>query len=186
MAYAAWSVIAGEQPTTAKWNILGTNDASFNNGTGVFGLNKSLLTTLDSNPYKFAAIPGPVQNVVVTTPVKVVLGAEEFDTNNNFDIVNSRYVVPVSGFYDISASCSVDAAANGGTITFIYKNGSQLYANQAQNNGAGVRTIGGVISKITQFTAGDQVEMWVQNNAAPWTLDTGLQTYLAGYLVCRT
>jgi len=35
MAYAAWSVVAFEQPTTAKWNILGTNDASFNDGTGL-------------------------------------------------------------------------------------------------------------------------------------------------------
>jgi hypothetical protein len=35
MAYSAWSVIAGEQPTTSKWNILGTNDASFNDGTGI-------------------------------------------------------------------------------------------------------------------------------------------------------
>lgn len=35
MAYASWSVIAGEQPTAAKWNILGTNDASFNDGTGI-------------------------------------------------------------------------------------------------------------------------------------------------------
>jgi hypothetical protein len=35
MAYAAWSVIAGEQPTTSKWNILGTNDASFNDGSGL-------------------------------------------------------------------------------------------------------------------------------------------------------
>lgn len=34
MAYASWSVIVGEQPTAAKWNILGTNDASFNDGTG--------------------------------------------------------------------------------------------------------------------------------------------------------
>lgn len=35
MAYAAWSVVAGEQPTAAKWNILGTNDASFNDGSGI-------------------------------------------------------------------------------------------------------------------------------------------------------
>lgn len=32
--YAAWSVTAGEQPTTAKWGILGQNDASFNTGVG--------------------------------------------------------------------------------------------------------------------------------------------------------
>lgn len=30
MAYQSWSVVFGEQPSAAKWNILGTNDASFN------------------------------------------------------------------------------------------------------------------------------------------------------------
>lgn len=35
MAYTAWSVVFGEQPSAAKWNQLGTNDASFNDGTGI-------------------------------------------------------------------------------------------------------------------------------------------------------
>lgn len=35
MAYASWSVVFGEQPSATKWNILGTNDASFNDGTGI-------------------------------------------------------------------------------------------------------------------------------------------------------
>lgn len=35
MAYSSWSVVAGEIPTASKWNILGTNDASFNDGTGI-------------------------------------------------------------------------------------------------------------------------------------------------------
>lgn len=35
MAYASWSVVFGEQPSAAKWNILGTNDSSFNDGTGL-------------------------------------------------------------------------------------------------------------------------------------------------------
>lgn len=35
MAYASWSVVANEQPSASKWNILGTNDASFNDGTGI-------------------------------------------------------------------------------------------------------------------------------------------------------
>lgn len=29
MAYQSWSVVFGEQPSAAKWNILGTNDAHF-------------------------------------------------------------------------------------------------------------------------------------------------------------
>lgn len=35
MAYTSWSVVFGEQPSAAKWNILGTNDASFNDGSGL-------------------------------------------------------------------------------------------------------------------------------------------------------
>lgn len=34
MAYASWSVVFGEQPSAAKWNILGTNDAYFDSLIG--------------------------------------------------------------------------------------------------------------------------------------------------------
>lgn len=51
MAYAAWSVVFGEQPSAAKWNILGTNDSSFNDGTGIANgkiLPNHLLTSASS------------------------------------------------------------------------------------------------------------------------------------------
>lgn len=35
MSYSAQTFVADEQPTTAKWNILWSNDASFNDGTGI-------------------------------------------------------------------------------------------------------------------------------------------------------
>lgn len=35
MAYNAWSVVAFEQPSAAKWNILGANDAGFADGTNI-------------------------------------------------------------------------------------------------------------------------------------------------------
>lgn len=38
MSYTAWSVIFNEQPTAAKWNRLGANDASFKDGTGIASL----------------------------------------------------------------------------------------------------------------------------------------------------
>ena len=44
--YASWSVVAGEQPTTAKWNILGTNDSSFNSG---LGFNDGIINTRHLN-----------------------------------------------------------------------------------------------------------------------------------------
>lgn len=45
MAYSADTFVADEQPTTAKWNKLWSNDASFNDGTGI-GDN-----TIDSRHY---------------------------------------------------------------------------------------------------------------------------------------
>lgn len=38
MAYTAWSVVFGETPSASKWNILGTNDAGFNDGTAIGNL----------------------------------------------------------------------------------------------------------------------------------------------------
>lgn len=35
MAYTAWSVVFGEQPTAAKWNQLGENDAGFKDGSNI-------------------------------------------------------------------------------------------------------------------------------------------------------
>ena len=42
MAYSADTFVADEQPTTAKWNKLWSNDASFNDGTGI--LDSAILT----------------------------------------------------------------------------------------------------------------------------------------------
>lgn len=33
--YTSWSVVFGEQPTAAKWNQLGANDAAMKDGTGI-------------------------------------------------------------------------------------------------------------------------------------------------------
>lgn len=48
MAYSADTFVADEQPTTAKWNKLWSNDASFNDGTGI-GTNAIAAASLASN-----------------------------------------------------------------------------------------------------------------------------------------
>lgn len=47
MAYAAWSVIAGETPTASKWNVLGTNDADFDSRIAALVADKTLQTAAD-------------------------------------------------------------------------------------------------------------------------------------------
>lgn len=66
MAYQSWSVSFGEQPSAAKWNIIGTNMAGFNDGTAI-GTNAiaaaSLATTAITLGY--TQITG---TVTLTTP----------------------------------------------------------------------------------------------------------------------
>lgn len=55
MAYTSWSVVFGEQPSAAKWNILGTNDAYFDTSiTTLNGLIGSVGTdtVLNNIPYQ--------------------------------------------------------------------------------------------------------------------------------------
>lgn len=42
MSYSAQTFTSSEQPTTAKWNLLWSNDASFNDGTGIANATISL------------------------------------------------------------------------------------------------------------------------------------------------
>lgn len=89
MAYTAWSVVFGEQPTAAKWNQLGANDAGFKDGTNIDNLaiitrhintnavtgdklatnaiilGKSIITTTVTQS---GATPATVATVTVTVP----------------------------------------------------------------------------------------------------------------------
>lgn len=59
MAYTAWSVVFGEQPSAAKWNILGTNDAHFNAyiGSGTNAIQQVQYQTVTSTASGTTQIP---------------------------------------------------------------------------------------------------------------------------------
>lgn len=61
MAYAAFSVVFGETPSAAKWNILGTNDASFNDGSG-FASGAIETASADASEYAFWVPSGNSDN----------------------------------------------------------------------------------------------------------------------------
>lgn len=68
MSYQAWSVVFGEQPSASKWNILGTNDASFNDGSGIAD------DTIDSRHYIAASIDTEHYSDKSVTAAKIGLG----------------------------------------------------------------------------------------------------------------
>lgn len=117
MAYASWSVVFGEQPSAAKWNILGTNDASFNDGTGIGNatIGASKLATgaaagyvatqesTTSTSYTDLTTPGPSVTVTVGANglLAVFLGGQ---LNNNTTNNPANMTFAASGANTIAAA----------------------------------------------------------------------------------
>jgi hypothetical protein len=191
MAYASWTVAFGEQPSAAKWNILGTNDASFNDGTGIFGLKKDLLAT-DSNPYKFSAYLAANQTGIADSSfTKVVFDTERFDTNSNF--ATGTYTAPVTGFYQINTY--LISTFSGGTtgvtyIAAIYVNGAEVRRSDAvSTGGVTFATMTSQISDIIQLTATNTVDVYVYSDVGSGTTNVvsgAFHSRFSGYLVSRT
>lgn len=192
MAYASWSVVFGEQPTAAKWNILGTNDASFNDGTGiandaitsahVSGIDKSNLTT-DYNPYKFSAYRS-ANSASFGATAKIPFDAEAYDTNSNFDTTNNRYTAPVTGYYHFESIVRLDVN-NTYIQTRWYKNGSAIkWGGFAFFNTSGI--FGATSTLELALTAGDYIEVY-NSSGATSTLQGGTDACVfAGHLLSRT
>lgn len=60
MAYASWSVVFGEQPSAAKWNILGSNDAWFDSLISQSG-GHTVIGTNDTRVTRFVQLTPQVQ-----------------------------------------------------------------------------------------------------------------------------
>ena len=184
MAYASWSVVFGEQPSAAKWNMLGTNDASFNDGTGI--ANMATNTTAISNPYKFSVYRSAAYSTVATTRTVMPFDTKRFDTNSNVDIVTNkgRYTAPVAGFYYFTAQ--IGGAVAGYRITELWVNnvkvrqGDSHYYTTAQ-------TVSTHLSALVQLAAADYVEIkYYTDGSQAVSVTSGDEAYFDGFLVSRT
>ena len=187
MAYAAFSVVFGEQPSAAKWNILGSNDASFNDGTGI--ANMATSTTSISNPYKFAAQNAVTQNITDSVATKITFGTEKFDTNNNF--ASSTYTVPVTGFYQFDANVQVAGSVStlAASSVILYKNGAALYNNGLYPTNATGSSVflAQSINILESCTAGDTLEVYAFGDVVGGVpqVSSGQATF-SGFLVSQT
>lgn len=78
MAYTAWSVVAYEQPSAAKWNQLGDNDAGFKNGSNIDDLAILLrhINWQDNLPPEGFLIGGYITRSVVSNDLIVAIKTE--------------------------------------------------------------------------------------------------------------
>lgn len=96
MAYTAWSVVFGEQPTAAKWNQLGQNDAGFKDGTNI-----------DDN----AIIARHINNGSVDAN-KLLLGADAEYAAGTVSTTSTSYV-------DLSGGPAVDVTIGVNGVLFV-------------------------------------------------------------------
>jgi uncharacterized protein YjbI with pentapeptide repeats len=69
---------------------------------------------------------------------KIILDAESFDTNSNFN--SSRFTPTVAGYYQINATFSTTSANSLGLLASIWKNGSGYAYGSGQVNATAVRS----------------------------------------------
>ena len=113
----------------------------------------------------------------------------EIDTTNSWDSANDKYVVPETGYYDISISGKIEDEATaynmGACLVAYYVNGVQgPYFGQNYDNenttvttGAGRQLSGTVSVFAVPFNKGDEIEIWIyyQGGDASNTVTTGGQ-----------
>jgi hypothetical protein len=196
--YTAWSVIAGEQPTTAKWNVLGSNDGSFNTGVGMNDgviISRHLaagitVSNVAYNPYKFKCYPSAVTSMASSTWTKVAINTAVFDTSSNFNLSTNRFVVPITGFYCLCAQVAItqSGSTSGQQQAAMYKNGSLfILASTTPASGSGSSIGRPNICIFDKFTAGDYIELYGYCGEAGRAVDGGTTvTYMSGFLVSAT
>jgi hypothetical protein len=112
MAYSSWSVVFGEQPSAAKWNILGANDAAFNNGTGLPVANSKSAFVATSETSTTTSF---VQLATTTDAVTVTIGT------------NGMALVAISAVISTSA-----ASGQGALMGFAVSGANTIAASQSQ------------------------------------------------------
>ena len=93
------------------------------------------------------------------------------DTSASWDSVSSRFIVPESGYYDVTAACrfnvDADADVNSSSI-LIYKNGSILYSAEDGSVTGGTqsgREFPNIAVAAIKLNKGDYLELFAfQNN----------------------
>lgn len=142
---------------------------------------------MQNNPYKFSVYNSGAQTLGTAATV-VKFGAEEFDSNNNFDnVTNNTYTVPVSGFYYFCSRISVVVGSTAATsLLYLYKNGSsvkigdQIIPSNSQNLSMRVEA-------FLQLTAGDTIAVYAASTSHSFaTIGGQTQDYFMGYLHALT
>lgn len=191
MAYSADTFVADEQPTTAKWNKLWSNDASFNDGTGI-GDNTILARHMADNsvnPYTDIVFDGCIlrksadQTIGTGSITAVTWDTEDADTQSYHSTSSNtdRITVPKAGNYLFTYHAAFAANTTGQRYFWLAKNGGASdrrgYQLTSASSGDVTAATGALIINLA---INDYINMQVyQNSGGNLALNGGATTGFA-------
>uniref|UniRef100_A0A6H1Z9E1 C1q domain-containing protein n=1 Tax=viral metagenome TaxID=1070528 RepID=A0A6H1Z9E1_9ZZZZ len=138
----------------------------------------ALTTTAKARAYRSTAYtPG------ANGHVKVPLDAENYDPGSNFDsVTNNRFVAPVTGYYAVTGTFSIDVAVAGDTFfALLYVDGVQYSRGNRSVVNAGGNAF--VVTDIVYMVASSYVELWAYCSTARPFEPLSKTTYLSVHLL---
>jgi hypothetical protein len=160
--------------TTAKIADANVTTAKIANG----GVTQAKLASgVAGNGPAFRAFNNAAQSIPNGVATKVILGVEEFDTNNNF--ANSRFTPTVAGYYYITGSTWIPTGVN----NLSYQ--AELYKNGAYRSGSVANNFVSQFSDLVYLNGTtDYVELFVAqfSGTARNIGVTGTATFFSGFL----
>lgn len=174
MGYSADSFTAGEQPTTAKWNKLWTNDASFNDGTGI-GTNAIAAASLATN----AITLGYAQITTTFTS----------SSTSIFDVTGLSVTVTIpAGSRNVKITAHfpyIIHSASGPTLDMVIDKGGTVLGMTSTNGvGAGARRASDVIAYDPAPSAGSVTyKVRANPNGAIGNFDIGAGTTTPAFIL---
>ena len=89
--------------------------------TSTFGSDIDVTGNVKTDNHAFSVIKTSDQAISQNTWTKVTFDTEDYDYESNFDLSNDKFIVPVTGLYQINASVRINGAVN--VYLQLYKDG---------------------------------------------------------------
>lgn len=185
MAVFTGPFTAGQQPTTAFWNNIWTNDTNLANGTWITNLEIGSVTAVKAD-YKFSAYLNTGHNLTNTAAV-IPFDTELFDTSANFDSVTNkgRFTAPIAAFYEFRWAVNLPNV-NQAFALYLYKNGTLLLNLYGVEASTSSDSISAGTTPLIQLAANDYIELWGFCNATEALVTGAANCVFSGNLFSTT
>ena len=160
------------------------------NGSTILTVDGSGNITPSNNLYPkgptFAAyLSGGDQSISSTTYTKIEMNSEEWDTDSCYDTTTFRFTPNVAGYYQINLTVRFKGTSTQGYISAIFKNGSETYRIEHDQNTT-VGPLRGAAGSALVYLNGstDYVEAygWIQATSPSFAYNPA-QTRWSGHMV---